>query len=32
MNDAIVNASRDSIQRGSTSFAAAARLFDPRIR
>lgn len=32
MNDAIVNASRNSIQRGSTSFAAAARLFDPRIR
>jgi 15-cis-phytoene synthase len=32
MNDAVVNASRDSIQRGSTSFAAAARLFDPRIR
>jgi 15-cis-phytoene synthase len=32
MNDAVVSASRDSIQRGSTSFAAAARLFDPRIR
>ncbi len=32
MNDALVDASRDSIQRGSTSFAAAARLFDPRIR
>jgi phytoene synthase len=32
MNDAVLNASRDSIQRGSTSFAAAARLFDPRIR
>jgi len=30
--DVIVDASRDSIQRGSTSFAAAARLFDPRIR
>jgi phytoene synthase len=32
MSDTILNASRDSIQRGSTSFAAAARLFDPRIR
>lgn len=32
MSDAVVDASRDSIQRGSTSFAAAARLFDPRIR
>jgi phytoene synthase len=32
VNDAILDASRDSIQRGSTSFAAAARLFDPRIR
>jgi phytoene synthase len=32
MNDAVRNASRDSIRRGSTSFAAAARLFDPRIR
>ena len=32
MTDTILNASRDSIQRGSTSFAAAARLFDPRIR
>ena len=32
MNDAVLDASRDSIQRGSTSFAAAARLFDPRIR
>lgn len=32
MNDAILNASRDSIQRGSTSFAAAARLFDSNIR
>ena len=32
MSDAILNASRDSIQRGSTSFAAAARLFHPRIR
>jgi 15-cis-phytoene synthase len=32
MNDAVLNASRNSIQRGSTSFAAAARLFDPRIR
>lgn len=32
MSDAVVTASRDSIQRGSTSFAAAARLFDPRIR
>jgi 15-cis-phytoene synthase len=30
--DDVVGASRDSIQRGSTSFAAAARLFDPRIR
>lgn len=32
MNDAVRDASRDSIRRGSTSFAAAARLFDPRIR
>ena len=32
MNDTVLNASRDSIRRGSTSFAAAARLFDPRIR
>jgi phytoene synthase len=32
MNDAVVDVSRDSIQRGSTSFATAARLFDPRIR
>jgi phytoene synthase len=32
MSDTVVNASRDSINRGSTSFAAAARLFDPRIR
>jgi len=32
MSDSVVDASRDSIQRGSTSFAAAARLFDPRIR
>jgi phytoene synthase len=32
VNDAVVSASRDSIQRGSTSFAAAARLFDPRVR
>jgi 15-cis-phytoene synthase len=32
MSDAVLNASRDSIRRGSTSFAAAARLFDPRIR
>jgi phytoene synthase len=32
VNDAVLDASRDSIQRGSTSFAAAARLFDPRIR
>jgi phytoene synthase len=32
MSDAIVSASRDSIRRGSTSFAAAARLFHPRIR
>jgi phytoene synthase len=32
MSDPVLNASRDSIERGSTSFAAAARLFDPRIR
>jgi phytoene synthase len=32
MSDTVLSASRDSIQRGSTSFAAAARLFDPRIR
>jgi phytoene synthase len=32
MSDSVVATSRDSIQRGSTSFAAAARLFDPRIR
>ena len=32
MSDDVLNASRASIQRGSTSFAAAARLFDPRIR
>jgi 15-cis-phytoene synthase len=32
MTDSVVSASQDSIQRGSTSFAAAARLFDPRIR
>jgi phytoene synthase len=32
MSDSVLNASRDSIQRGSTSFAAAARLFHPRIR
>jgi phytoene synthase len=32
VSDTVVSASRDSIQRGSTSFAAAARLFDPRIR
>jgi phytoene synthase len=32
MSDALVDASRDTIRRGSTSFAAAARLFDPRIR
>src|SRR5271168_2256693 len=32
MSDAVLNASRDSIQRGSTSFAAAARLFHPRVR
>jgi phytoene synthase len=32
MSDSVLDASRDSIQRGSTSFAAAARLFDPRIR
>lgn len=32
MSDTIVDASRDSIKRGSTSFAAAARLFNPRIR
>jgi 15-cis-phytoene synthase len=32
MTDSVVNASQNSIQRGSTSFAAAARLFDPRIR
>jgi 15-cis-phytoene synthase len=32
MSDSVLDASRDSIQRGSTSFAAAARLFNPRIR
>jgi phytoene synthase len=32
VSDTIVDASRDSIKRGSTSFAAAARLFNPRIR
>jgi len=32
VSDTIVDASRDSIKRGSTSFAAAARLFHPRIR
>ena len=32
MSDSVLDASRDSIQRGSTSFAAAARLFDRRIR
>jgi 15-cis-phytoene synthase len=32
MSDSVLDASRDSIQRGSTSFAAAARLFTPRIR
>jgi 15-cis-phytoene synthase len=32
MSDSVLDASRDSIRRGSTSFAAAARLFDPRIR
>jgi 15-cis-phytoene synthase len=32
MTDSVVTASQHSIQRGSTSFAAAARLFDPRIR
>jgi 15-cis-phytoene synthase len=32
VSDSVFNASRDSIRRGSTSFAAAARLFDPSIR
>lgn len=32
MNDTVLDASRDSIQRGSTSFSAASRLFDARIR
>jgi phytoene synthase len=32
MTDAILDASRRSIERGSGSFAAAARLFDPKIR
>jgi phytoene synthase len=32
LNDTVLNASRDSIRRGSTSFAAAARLFNPCIR
>ncbi len=30
--DGILDASRASIQKGSTSFAAAARLFDPKVR
>ncbi len=32
MSDVVLDASRDSIQRGSSSFAAAARLFDPQVR
>lgn len=32
MTDSVVSASQHSIRQGSTSFAAAARLFDPRIR
>jgi phytoene synthase len=32
MTDAVLDASRDSIRRGSTSFAAAARLFHPELR
>lgn len=32
MTDSVVTASQHSIQHGSTSFAAAARLFDPRVR
>jgi len=32
MSDLVVDGSRDSIVRGSTSFAAAARLFDPCVR
>jgi len=32
MTDAVLDASRDSIQKGSSSFAAAARLFHPRVR
>ncbi len=32
MTDAVFDASRDSIQKGSTSFAAAAKLFHPSVR
>lgn len=32
MTDLVIDGSRDSIVRGSTSFAAAARLFDPSVR
>jgi phytoene synthase len=32
MTDAVLDASRDSIRQGSTSFAAAAKLFHPRVR
>jgi phytoene synthase len=32
MTDAVLDASRNSIQKGSTSFAAAAKLFHPRVR
>jgi 15-cis-phytoene synthase len=32
VTDSVVAASQHSIERGSTSFAAAARLFDPRVR
>jgi phytoene synthase len=32
MTDMVLDASRASIQKGSTSFAAAARLFDPKVR
>jgi len=32
VSDVVLDASRDSIRQGSTSFAAAARLFDPKVR
>jgi len=32
MRDGVLNASRESIQKGSTSFAAATRLFHPKVR